>query len=267
MEIIGYLILVIAGIVVALFGGGGVLLTTPVLIYFFDFSPLHATTYALFIVAFTSASGAQKMLRSGDIHIGLAVQFALPCFLTIFLVRSLLLPSIPDQFNVANLYLSRDTLIMIPFGLIMLISSLKSLRHSKRSPASHITPHPLTAMLQGLFVGIITGLVGAGGFLITPILHFVMGLEFRKAVGTSLFVVTLNSSFGFLVDIWSGAKVQFIELLLFALAAGIGLIIGFFLHSKVKEEKIKFIFSVILFAVALVILSDYSHRLIKINFL
>jgi uncharacterized protein len=265
LELIGYAILILAGITLALFGGGGSLLTTPVLIYFFHMEPLKATTYALFIVALSSAFGARKVMKSNHIDVFLAIQFAIPCFITIFLIRSLFLPRLPDNFTIFSVYFSRDTVIMIPFGLIMLVSSLKGLIRTKTVKP----PKPrgsFTASFQGLLVGCVTGLVGVGGgFLITPILHFVMGLEFKKAVGTSLFVLTLNSSFGFAVDMMSGSQASLYELLLFASISITGLFIGFFISDKLKESKIKLGFSLIILVIALVVLSDYLIRLVQLN--
>lgn len=265
MEIVGYLILVLSGITLALIGGGGSLLSTPVMIYFFKMSALQATTYSLFVVALGSAFGAFSYVKQKFIDIPLAIEFAIPCFVSIYIVRSMGVTAVPEAFDFFSFHCTRDIAIMIPFGLIMGIAAIKSLAKNNRKPFT-TRPSKWMAMLQGLLVGAMTGFVGVGGgFIITPILHFIMGLDFKRAVGTSLFVLTLNSAFGFSVDIWRGAEVSFILLALFATASIVGLTIGFQLAKRLKEANLKFAFSVILVVVSVGILADYCHRLYQIN--
>lgn len=266
MEVIGYLILVLSGITLALIGGGGSLLSTPVMIYFFNMDAAQATTYALFVVAIGSAFGTFTYTKNKDIDIPLAIEFAIPCFVSIFLVRTYGITSVPVAFNFFDLKWTRDIVIMIPFASVMGFSAFNGLRKKNR-PLLHQRPSKWVAMTQGLLVGALTGFVGVGGgFLITPILHFVMGLDFKKAVGTSLFVLTLNSTFAFVVDVSRGAQVSYLLLLIFASASVIGLIIGFALSHKIKEIKIKAGFSIILMAVAVGVFIDYIHHFLSINF-
>lgn len=119
MEIIGYVILVLSGVILALIGGGGSLLSTPVMIYFFKMDALHATTYSLFVVAIGSAFGTYKYIRQKHIDIPLAIEFAIPCFISIFVVRNYALPAMPETFDFLGLYWTRDIAIMLPFGLLM----------------------------------------------------------------------------------------------------------------------------------------------------
>jgi uncharacterized protein len=266
LEIIGYLILVISGITLALIGGGGSLLSTPVMIYFFHMDAAQSTTYSLFAVAIGSGFGAFTYIKKGFVDLKLAFEFALPCFLSIFLVRSYGITSIPESFEFIGLKWTRDISIMLPFAIVMGISALKSLQRKKiQEPIK--TPSKWMATIQGFLVGALTGFVGVGGgFLITPILHFVMGLDFKKAVGTSLFVLTLNSTFGFAVDLSRGAQVSYSLLLMLASTSIIGLIIGFSVSNRIKEEKIKTVFSYTLAIVALSIFIDYARLFTLLNF-
>lgn len=266
MEIIGYLILVLSGITLALIGGGGSLLSTPVMIYFFQMDAAQSTTYALFVVAIGSAYGAFTYTKKRYIDIRLAIEFALPCFVSIFLVRSYGITSVPTSFDFLGLKWTRDIAIMLPFAIVMGISAVKALQ-KKTTSQSPKTPSKWMAMIQGFFVGALTGFVGVGGgFLITPILHFMMGLDFKKAVGTSLFVLTLNSSFGFAVDVARGAHVSYTLLLTLASASVLGLIIGFAISNRVKESKVKTVFSYALALVAVSIFADYARHFAILNF-
>lgn len=265
MEIIGYSILVLSGITLALIGGGGSLLSTPVLIYFFKMNALQATTYSLFVVAVGSAYGTFSSIKNKFIDIPLAIEFALPCFVSIFLVRSYGVVNIPQVFDAFFLKWTRDIAIMLPFGVVMVTSALKGIR-KKRIEEISVGPSKPAAIIQGLFVGALTGFVGVGGgFLITPILHFVMGLDFKKAIGTSLFVLMLNSSFGFSVDLIRGAEVSFKLISMFAAASVLGLMIGFRLSKQIEEAKIKMVFSIVLVIVSFGILADYTYKLIALN--
>lgn len=266
MEIVGYLILVLSGITLALIGGGGSLLSTPVMIYFFQMNALQATTYSLFVVALGSAFGAFSYVKQKYIDIPLAIEFALPCFVSIYLVRMFAISSVPEVFDFFSFHCTRDIAIMFPFGIVMSTAAIKALKkgYSKKFEKR---PGKLTAIVQGLIVGAITGFVGVGGgFIITPILHFVMGLDFKRAVGTSLFVLTLNSTFGFSVDLIRGADVSLGLLALFASASIIGLAIGFQIAKHIKETSLKFAFSLILVVIAVGILADYSYRFYALNF-
>lgn len=266
MEIIGYLILVLSGITLALIGGGGSLLSTPVMIYFFQMNALQATTYSLFVVAIGSAFGAFSYVKQKFIDIPLAIEFSIPCFVSIYLVRSFGITSIPEVFSFLSLHWTRDIAIMLPFGIIMSISAIKSLSKGKKKNFQQ-RPSKVVAILQGLTVGAMTGFVGVGGgFIITPLLHFVMGLDFKRAVGTSLFVLMLNSTFGFSVDVWRGANISLPLLAMFGTVSIIGLMIGVQLAKRIKETNLKAAFSLILVVISIGILVDYVHRLYQLNF-
>lgn len=271
MQIIGYILLVGSGITLALIGGGGAILSVPVLVYFFKMDPLQATTYSLFIVAISSAMGAFKYAQQKFIDLKIAIEFSLPCFISIYLVRSFVLPSIPISFDWISFHWSRDIAIMIPFSIIMGYSSFKAL--SKKSSLDmqvnkpqRILPKRILIVAQGFIVGAITGFIGVGGgFLITPILHFFLGLNFKRAVGTSLFVITLNSLFGFFVDMSKGITVSYSQITLLSIASVVGLAIGLQLSKHIKEAQLKTIFSILIGVIAMSVFIDYSIKFIKIN--
>ena len=98
-------------------------------------------------------------------------------------------------------------------------------------------------ILQGLFVGAVTGFVGAGGgFLIIPGLISLAGLEMKKAVGTSLLIISINSLFGFSSDLLAGAVIDWSLLLKFTGFGIIGVFIGTYISNKISSEKLKPLF-------------------------
>jgi uncharacterized membrane protein YfcA len=88
-------------------------------------------------------------------------------------------------------------------------------------------------------VGIITGFVGAGGgFIIVPALITFFKLPIKKAVGTSLGIITMNSFFGFLVAL-GFQEINWLFLLTFSGLAVIGILLGTWLTQFIDGKKLK----------------------------
>ena len=97
----------------------------------------------------------------------------------------------------------------------------------------------VTIFTQGAFVGLLTGLTGAGGgFLIIPVLVNVLHVPMKKAVGTSLFIIAINSLLGFVSSLSYGT-IDWILLLSISLVAVIGIFIGSFLSTKINGDQLK----------------------------
>jgi uncharacterized membrane protein YfcA len=98
-------------------------------------------------------------------------------------------------------------------------------------------------VLEGVVVGMLTGIVGAGGgFLIIPALVLFAKLPMKKAVGTSLIIIAVKSLIGFLGDIGSGSAIDYSFLLLISLIAIIGIFIGIYLSKFISSKKLKVAF-------------------------
>src|SRR5690606_528978 len=99
MEIIilaGYAAAVLIGMSLGLIGGGGSILTVPVLVYILGVDPVLATAYSLFVVGTTSLVGAGTFMKKRLVNYHTAIVFAIPSFVTVFLTRKFLMPSLPD---------------------------------------------------------------------------------------------------------------------------------------------------------------------------
>ncbi|MFD1079882.1 sulfite exporter TauE/SafE family protein, partial [Longispora fulva] len=91
----------------------------------------------------------------------------------------------------------------------------------------------------GFGTGLVTGLVGAGGgFIIIPILVLLAGLPMKKAVGTSLFIIALNSLLGFLGDL-GHQPIDWPFLLFFTFLAVLGIFLGVYLNKFIDGKKLK----------------------------
>ncbi|HWK59235.1 MAG TPA: sulfite exporter TauE/SafE family protein [Parapedobacter sp.] len=202
MEILGYILAVFIGISLGLIGGGGSILTVPVLVYLFHIEPTLATSYSLFIVGMTSLSGAIYQYSKGYVDLKAVLSFGLLSVVTVFAVRKYLLPLIPDiLWQVGAIALTKSTAIMVLFAALMLAASISMVLGHREQAGDARTSLPVLSAF-GIGIGLVTGLLGAGGgFLIIPALVLLAKTPMRVAIGTSLFIVTINSLVGFVGDI------------------------------------------------------------------
>jgi uncharacterized membrane protein YfcA len=240
MEYIGYLASIIIGLSLGLIGGGGSILAVPILVYLFKISPEQSTTYSLFIVGFTSMIGSFSHYKLGNLKMKPALIFAIPSIVSLLFIRKLILPLIPTTIaTLSGFDITKDLLIMVVFALLMVATSYSMIKKSKTEAE---TPEINFTMLAaiGLLVGLIIGFLGAGGgFLIIPALLFFGNLPMKQAVGTSLFIIFINSMIGFTGDLLGGIIVNYQFIVIISLMATIGLIIGTFLSKKIDGSKLK----------------------------
>mgnify|MGYP003349345402 CR=1 FL=1 len=167
--------------------------------------PITATAYSLFIVGVTSLIGAIPKYRNGMIQFRTAVVFGIPSIISVYLTRRFLLPSIPQHIiKLGNVALTKSMMLMLLFSILMIIASYTMIKGNNKDENTDDVQHfnyPMIG-LEGLVVGVLTGLVGAGGgFLIIPALVVFTKLNMKKAVGTSLLIIAAKSLIGFLGDL------------------------------------------------------------------
>jgi hypothetical protein len=240
MEYLGYFASVLIGISLGLIGGGGSILTIPILVYLFQVNPKLATSYSLFIVGFTSAFGAFRHHKLGNIKLKSAILFAVPSLVTLLFIRKIILPIIPENiFKINGFLLTKDIFIMAFFALLMIAASYSMIKKRKVAEITTETK-PLKVIFIGALVGIITGFLGAGGgFLIIPALIFFTEISMKQAVGTSLLIIAFNSIFGFLGDLVNGIAIDYQFLFTVASFATLGIFIGTVLSKKIDGNKLK----------------------------
>lgn len=242
MYIIAYLASIFIGISLGLIGGGGSILTVPVLVYLFHVDAVLATAYSLFIVGTTSVAGSMAYFKKGLADLKVALVFGLPSIAAVFFTRTFVVPAIPQQvFSIGHFTLTKSTLLMLLFALLMVFASYSMIRKSRKPDEAFKQPvfnYPVT-ILQGVFVGAITGLVGAGGgFLIIPALVNLLKLPMKTAVGTSLVIIAINSLAGFLFSLHH-LSVDWVLLLSIAGVAIAGIFIGSTLAGRINGAKLK----------------------------
>lgn len=242
-QYIGYLGAVLIGIVLGLIGGGGSILTVPVFVYLLYLNPVTATAYSLFVVGITALVGTIQNLRKGLVDIRTALVFAAPALVAVYATRRYLIPFIPENlFTINDFMVTKDIGIMVFFALIMLLASISMIQGKGENSDSEKTKvvynYPLI-ILEGSGVGLLTGLVGAGGgFLIIPALVLLAKLPMKEAVATSLFIIAIKSIIGFIGDV-ENLKIDWSFLLIFSALSIGGIFIGIWLNRFIAGEKLK----------------------------
>lgn len=243
MEILGYISSILIGVSLGLIGSGGSILTVPVLVYLFAVDAVAATAYSLFIVGFTSAVGSVGYFRKGLVNVRTAVVFGIPSIAAVFLTRAFLVPAIPREvINLGSFIITKSMLMMLLFAILMVAASFsmikKDRKEKKENEGEQKFNYPMI-LLEGALVGVVTGLVGAGGgFLIIPALVLLSKLPMKEAVGTSLVIIAAKSLIGFFGE--SAETIIDWGLLSSVSAfAVVGIFIGLYLSRKIDGAKLK----------------------------
>ena len=258
LEAFGYIGAALMGLSLGLIGGGGSILTVPILVFLFGIPVETATAYSLFIVGLTSLFGSLSHIRLGNIHWRTALVFGLPAIVGVFATRHFIMPAIPHVlFNVGGFTFTKDIFLLLVFAILMVLAAGSMIRQQQPRPTTdQVVRFPYALILvEGLVVGGVTGLVGAGGgFLIIPALVILANLPMKQAVGTSLIIIAAKSMIGFLGDVHTDVAVDWPFLLLFSAIAILGIVAGSLLSTRVAEAKLKPAFGWFVLAMGMYIL-------------
>jgi uncharacterized membrane protein YfcA len=244
MEFIGYMASIGIGLILGILGGGGSILSIPILVYLFHVDAVMASAYSLFIVGITSLAGAIPKYKDHLVNVRTGILFGLPSIASIFVTRRWIVPSIPDiVFQIDGFIFSKRLLLLGLFAFLMIAASLSILTNRKKVWNDDREWKVPLLIIEGLVIGFLTGLVGAGGgFLIIPALVWLTGLPFKTAVGTSLFIIAINSLIGFLGDVMN-YRINWNFLLEVSALATFGILVGNLVHKKIPVEKLKTLFA------------------------
>lgn len=261
MYIAGYLASILIGLSLGLIGGGGSILTVPVLVYLFGIDPILGTAYSLFIVGVTSVIGSISYSRHSLVDVRTAIIFGLPSIVAVFLTRAYLVPAIPQEvLRLGDLIIDRGMMLMLLFAILMLVASIGMIRPTTKSPKSpqsartHRKYPYILILIEGLVVGSLTGLVGAGGgFLIIPALVILGRLPMKQAIGTSLVIISAKSLLGFLGE--SGLRdLDWGFLLSVTAFAILGIFLGMKLSHRIDGARLKPAFGWFVFVMGIYII-------------
>lgn len=239
-EFLGYFSALIIGLVLGLIGGGGSILTVPVLVYLLGINPVIATAYSLFIVGTTSAFGTIFNYKKGLVEIKTGIKFAIPSLIAIYLTRKFLVHLLPEKlFSIGDFTITKEFFLMTLFAIVMMLASFSMIYDKKIKTETVAKPNFAITFVQMFIVGIIIGLIGAGGgFLFIPALIYIAKLPIKKAVGTSIFIIAINSLIGFSGDICN-INPDWGFLLIFTLISIFGIFVGIYVNKFINEKSLK----------------------------
>lgn len=245
------------GMAVGLLGGGGSILTTPLLVYLVGFDAKQAITASLFVVAVTSVFGLIGHARAGRVIWRTGLIFGAAGMVGAF-VGGQIGQHLPGP------------LLLAAFSVMMGLTAVAMIRGRKKVKGHG--PHKglpvFRILLDGLIVGFVTGLVGAGGgFLVVPALALLGGLPMPNAVATSLLVVAMKSFsgfFGYLLQFGNGSlvsinpetEINWPITLIITGGAVIGALIGSRLVGRIHPDKLRKAFGWFVLVMAVFILSQ-----------
>lgn len=240
MEVIGYIAAIAIGIVLGLMGGGGSILSIPILVYLFNRDVVTASAYSLFIVGMTSLVGAIPKYKDHLVNIRTGFLFGIPSILSIFVTRKWIVPAIPEALaTFGDFVLTKRILLLGLFALLMILASISMLRRRDEMTADPNAFRGGLVVIEGFLIGLLTGLVGAGGgFLIIPALVLLTGLNFKTAVGTSLFIIAINSLAGFIGDVLN-SHIEWTFLLSITSLAIAGIFIGNYFSRSIPQMRLR----------------------------
>ena len=258
IELFGFICALIIGVSLGLIGGGGSILAVPVLAYLFSFDERIATSYSLFIVGMSALIGGLKQHFKGYVDWKTAIVFGLPAIAGVSLVRHFLVPVLPDElFHIDSFIFTRRMGMFGLFAILMIPAAFSMLKQQKvttlKKKETVSYNYPLI-LIEGLLVGGITGLIGAGGgFLIIPALVILANVEMKVAIGTSLVIIAFKSLLGFFIGDATKMEIDWEFLFTFTGIAILGIYIGSYLSNFVDGGKLKKGFGYFIFIMALFI--------------
>lgn len=215
------------GVSLGVLGGGGSILTVPILVYVAGMEPKEAIAASLFVVGVTSAAGAISHARGGRVRWRTGLLFGTAGLVGAFL-GGMLGGHLPGE------------LLLVAFALMMVATSIAMIRGRSVDESKKHTELPVArVLLDGLVVGLVTGLVGAGGgFLVVPALALLGGLPMSVAVGTSLLVIAMKS-LGGLAGYLSTVHLDWGLVIAVTVAAVIGSVVGGRIAGRIPEAALR----------------------------
>lgn len=242
IDLLGYFGALLIGVVLGIIGGGGSILTVPVLVYLLSVNPVTATAYSLFVVGASSLVGALNNLKQKLVDFRTATVFSIPAFIAVYATRKYLVPAIPEHiFTLWGFEVTKNIGIMLFFAVIMIVASVSMIRETSKEDLRETKVkfnYPLI-IIEGVVVGVLTGIVGAGGgFLIIPALVLLAKLPMKKAVATSLLIIAVKSLIGFIGDM-ENLEIDWVFLLIFTGLSIIGIFLGGYLGKFINGKKLK----------------------------
>lgn len=257
MIILGYLSAIFIGLFLGLLGGGGSILSVPIFVYLIGIPPKTAIALSLALVGSVSLIGVLKHWKLGNVNFKIVALFAPFAMVGTFLGAKL------SQFFSGSFQL-------ILFAVVMLIAAICMCKQKKEMKTtekkkSYSKKEILLIAVEGIFVGILTGLVGVGGgFLIVPALVLLTKIPMKEAIGSSLLIISLKSFAGF-YGYLGQVPIDWSFLLIFIVIASMGIFIGTYFIRFISQAQLKKVFAVFLIIMGVFILYKNRHKIFTVK--
>jgi uncharacterized membrane protein YfcA len=244
------------GLSLGLLGSGGSIITVPVLVYLLGQDEKIAIAGSLFVVGTIALVGSLQYVRVGLVDWRNVFVFGIPGMAGTYL-GALIAAFIPGIVQLAF------------FSLVMLLASYMMLRPVKLGDEAHAARETWKIATDGLFVGVVTGLVGVGGgFLIVPALVLLGGLAIHTAVATSLVIIALKSYSGFYkyMDVLEQQNLE-LDWNTLLLVTGLGIVGSFAgarIANRMPQEKLKKGFGIFLVVMGIYILARSVPQVLEL---
>ena len=234
--ILGYVGALFVGVTLGLIGSGGSILSLPIFVYLFGLNPIIASAYSLFTVGLTSLVGSIKNIKLKLIDTYTVLYFSFSAAISVYITRKYLIDLIPDEIaSFGNLIMLFFALLIYFAGIAMIKKRIDKSQNQRRKSKYDKT----LILIEGAVVGVVTGLVGAGGgFIIIPVLVLFSKLNMKNAIATSLVIISIKSLIGFIGDI-ENHIIDWEFLIKFSLISVVGIYIGQGIGLKIDGSKLK----------------------------
>ncbi|MFM8770743.1 MAG: sulfite exporter TauE/SafE family protein [Candidatus Kapaibacterium sp.] len=240
MTIVLYGISFLIGISLGMLGAGGAIVAVPAMVYLGGIDPDLAGGYALFMVTVSSAIASVQHIRQRLIDGRALLEFGLPTVVSMFVVRQYVAPHTDDRLQ------------MISFGIILMYVAIQMFRAKGTAQSAN---HRWKLSGFGVLVGFVSGILGVGGgFLITPALVLLAGLDMKRAVATSLVLICINSAVGVSVDLNTGLAYDWPLVLSFTGLMSVGIYLGTIATRWVKDASLRKAFGWVVLATGIAVL-------------
>lgn len=243
ISLLGFAGAVLMGIVLGALGGGGAILSVPILVAAFGFQMKEAAVASYFILLFSAGLGMWK--NRSSVVLKKALWFSIFSLITLWLVRMLVVPLIPEQVLwFGRTFTSHELLLFLLVAVIFAVA-ISMLKKKKE-----VSGGTVELVVSSVLVGTLGALVGAGGgFLIVPALLGQKGMTMKQATATSFVVIAANAITG-IASSWSRAFELNWQVLAPFIGFGVfGVFLGGVIAKRTEDKKLKIAFNALLFVV------------------
>jgi len=270
------------GLLSGLFGVGGGFLLTPLLIMFGIPSTVAAATDSNQIVA-ASTSGTYAHWKVGNVDFKMGLYLLVGGFVGGLIgVQAI---KLLHAMGNADFVIKMTYVLMLGIvGVYMFIESIQSMRKGKsvvaevkeekesavgrflrslplqtRFEKSGVTHSALVPIVLGAFVGILAAIMGVGGgFLMVPVMVYMLRMPMHVVVGTSLFQILFTCIEVTFLQATTNHSVDFLLAVLLLLGSTIGAQVGTVFGRKLKGEQLKVLLATIVLAVTVKIVFELT---------